>query len=126
MEIFLDEVIDDINIALNSKFPSFSELWDNIEFTGNAEYNFFPDKYIRSVVCKGAAAKFYTMDEEGSPTAEQYAMEYATALFYMIRDYIELVPEEYRSDSTGSVVFDEKYRAGELPFEFDIWRTSYD
>lgn len=123
MEIFLDEVIDEINDALNSKFPTFSELEDNMEFTGNAEYNYFPDKYIRSVVCKGAASKFYTMDEEGSPTAEQYAREYATALFYMTRDYIELVPEEYRSESTGSIIFDEKYRTGELPFEFDTWRN---
>lgn len=122
MEIFLDEVIDDINDALNSKFPSFSELEDNIEFTGNAEYNFFPDKYIRSVVCKGAAAKFYTMDEEGTPTAEQYAREYAAALFYMTRDYIEQVPEEYRSDSTGSVVFDIRQCSRDLPFDFDVWR----
>ena len=126
MEVFLDEVIDDINDALNSKFPTFSELGENIEYTGTAEYNFFPDKYIRSVVCKGAAAKFYTMDEEGIQTAEQYAREYAAALFYMTRDYIELVPEEYRSESTGSVVFDEKYRTDELPFNFGVWRTNYD
>lgn len=126
MEIFLDEVIDDINTALNATFPTFSELGDNIEFTGDAEYNFFPDKYIRSVVCKGAASKFYTMDEEGSPTAEQYAMEYSAALFYMTRDYLELVPEMYRSESTGSVIFDEKFRTGEHPFNFDTWRTDYD
>lgn len=126
MEIFLDEVIDDINDALNSKFPAFSDLGRDVSHRATAEYNYFPDKYIRSVVCKGVASKFYTMDEEGSPTAEQYAREYAAALFYMTRDYIELVPEEYRSDSTGSVIFDEKYRVGELPFSFDIWRTSYD
>jgi len=123
MEIFLDEVIDDINTALNSTFPAFSELGENVEFTGDVEYNFFPDKYIRSVVCKGAASKFYTMDEEGSPTAEQYASDYATALFIMTRDYLEQVPEEYRSDNTGSVLFDEKYRTEEQPFDFDVWRT---
>lgn len=126
MEIFLDEVIDDINTALNATFPAFSELQENIEFTGEAEYDFFPDKYIRTVVCKGAASKFYTMDEEGTPTAEQYAMEYASALYIMTRDYIEKVPEEYRSDSTGSVLFDEKYRIEELPFAFSIWGTDYD
>ena len=123
MEIFLDEVIDDINTALNSTFPAFSELGEGMEFTGDAEYNFFPDKYIRSVVCKGAASKFYTMDEEGSPTAEQYASDYATALFIMTRDYLEQVPEAYRSENTGSVLFDEKYRTEEQPFDFDVWRT---
>lgn len=122
MEIFLDEVIDDINTALNACFPTFSELGEYTGFTGDTEYDCFPDKYIRSVVCKGAASKFYTMDEEGSPTAEQYAMEYSTALFIMTRDYLEQVPEEYRSDSTGSVRFDFENRVETLPFEFDIWR----
>lgn len=122
MEIFLDEVIDDINASLNSTFPTFSDLGEGVEFTGDTEYSYFPDRYIRSVVCKGAASKFYTMDEEGSPTAEQYAMEYASALFLMTRDYLELVPEEYRSENTGSVLFDEKFRAGDTPFDFNTWR----
>ena len=122
MKLFLDEVIDDINIALNSKYPTFSDLGDHVEYEGGVEYNFFPDSYIRSVVCKGAAAKFYTMDEEGSPTAEQYAREYATALFYMTRDYIEQVPEEFKADYTGSVLINEYAHCEPTPFNFGIWR----
>lgn len=57
MRLFLDEVIDDINAALNANFPVFSTL------AANANYNFFPDRYIRSVVIVGAASKFYVTDE---------------------------------------------------------------
>ena len=60
---FYDAVIDDINSRLNSTYPSFSSL----EFTSlegdTAVYNYFPDRYVRSVVALGAAHKFYTMDE---------------------------------------------------------------
>lgn len=126
LEPFLDEVIDDINASLNSTFPAFSDLGRDIGFRSTAEYTFFPDNYIRSVVCKGAAAKFYVMDEEGSPAAEQYMAEYSAALFIMTRDYIANVPDRFRSENTGSVVFDEKYRVGESPFDFDFWRTNYD
>ena len=47
--VFLDGTIDDINQALNS--------------------NFFPDRYIRTVVVTGACAKFYICDEEGATVA---------------------------------------------------------
>ena len=126
IEPFLDEVIDDINTALNATFPTFSELEDKAEnaiFTINTEYNYFPDKYIRSVVCKGAASKYYIMDEEGEPIAEQFAREYSIALFYMVRDYIEQVPEEFRSTSTGSVVFDEALTSTPTPFSFNMWEV---
>ena len=65
---FYDAVIDEINSRLNSTYPSFSSL----EFTSlegdDAVYDYFPDKYIRSVVALGAAHKFYEMDEEGKLT----------------------------------------------------------
>ena len=101
---FYDAVIDDINSRLNSTFPSFSSL----EFTSlesdTAVYDYFPDQYIRSVVALGAAHKFYTMDEEGIAYDTTYEQEYERNLFYMTRDYIDLVPVEYQSDSTGGVL----------------------
>ena len=95
MRLFLDEVIDDINAALNANFPVFSTL------AANANYNFFPDRYIRSVVIVGAASKFYVTDEEGIETASQYAMDYAQRLFLMKRDYSMQVPEEYQAQDQG-------------------------
>lgn len=100
---FLDSVIDDINTNLNSIFPTFSDLGTALDGGTVMDYDFFPDKYIRSVVIKGAAYKFYVMDEEGESIAQQYAVDYQTNLFYMVRDYIDKVPEEYQSDSTGSI-----------------------
>ncbi len=101
---YYDAVIDDINSALNSTFPTFSELeFDSLD-SDDSFYDYFPNKYIRSVVALGAAHKFYVMDEEGITYDETYEREYNMNLFYMIRDYIEQVPVEYQSDSTGSVI----------------------
>lgn len=109
----LDEVIDDINSQLDSKFPAFSELQE-----GSVEYNYFPDKYIRSVVVKGAAFKFYCMDEEGALVAQEYGYEYKDALFIMLRDYLTSVPEEYKLNTDGGVDIEDKY---ELPVTFSGW-----
>lgn len=98
MRLFLDETIDDINAALCSSFPSFSKT------AANADYNYFPDRYIRSVVIVGAAAKFYVTDEEGIETATQYARDYAQRLFLMKRDYSMQVPEEFQADNRGYLV----------------------
>lgn len=118
---FLDEVIDDINNKLNSNFPSFSSLGEGIEFLGEAEYSYFPEEYIRSVLIPGAAYKFYLMDEEGEVVADAYRMDYENNLFYMVRDYIEDVPVEYQKSSRGSVVFDEGMSAAFTPFYFRVW-----
>lgn len=103
LEPFMDAVIDDINASLNSEFPTFGELSENTDYSGDTEYDYFPEKYVRNVVIKGTAYKFYIMDEEGMDTAERFNYDYEKALFEMIRDYSEQVPEEYMSDSTGSV-----------------------
>lgn len=100
---FYDAVIDDINGRLNSTFPSFTDLDVTQLDSDDAVYEFFPDRYIRSVVALGAAHKFYMMDEEGVSYDEAYTGKYEEALFYMTRDYIDQVPEIFQSDSTGSV-----------------------
>jgi len=98
--IHLDAVVDDINIRLSANYPAFSEF--NIEdHPDYPNYNFFPDKYIRSVVVPGAAYKFYITDEEGIDTAQNYGYEYQNALFYMTRDYSDLVDEKYMDDDVG-------------------------
>lgn len=98
MRLFLDETIDDINTALNAKFPTFEGLTDS------DDYNYFPDKYIRSVVMTGAAHKFYVTDEEGILTAQQYSYDYSDRMFYMKRDYAHSVPEEYKEKGQGYIV----------------------
>lgn len=103
LNLFLDETIDDINAKLNSTYPSFSDFTYEKYPDIYPNYNFFPDRYIREVVCKGAAYKFYVMDEEGIPTAQMYQYNYQDELFIMQRDYLEKVPEEYQADNTGSV-----------------------
>lgn len=105
LEPFLDEVIYDINSQLNSCFPAFSEL--EADITSEVDYNFFPEKYVRDVVVKGAAYKFYIMDEEGMQTADMYGYDYQNTLFVMTRDYIDFVPEEYDTEQTGSLVFEQ-------------------
>lgn len=106
---FFDQTIDDINSQLNSTFPSFSSLEYDVFYPETAVYDYFPDHYVRTVVALGAAYYFYVMDEEGIETATRYESKYAENLFYMVRDYIEQVPELYQADSKGSVIVDEDF-----------------
>lgn len=98
---YLDQVIDDINTELNTIFPAFSELPEDA-----LEYTCFPDRYIRNVVILGAAHYFYMTDEEGGLQDAGYYQEYKMHLFYMLRDYISLIPPEYRATTEqGKVGF---------------------
>lgn len=96
LEIHLDAIIDEINNRLNSNFPAFSEF-NSTDYANYPDYNFFPDRYIRSVVIPGAAFKFYVTDEEGISTATKYEQEYLTNLFYMERDYLGQVPGKFQN-----------------------------
>ena len=60
--VFLDGTIDDINQALNSNFPAFSEFSEKDE--NYPDYNFFPDRYIRTVVLTGVLSFIYVMKRE--------------------------------------------------------------
>lgn len=95
MRLFLDETIDDINNELSSNFPDFTEI------SAGGVYDFFPERYIRSVVILGAAYKFYVTDEEGAESAKQFQAEYRRNLFLMKRDYSERVPEAYQDFNKG-------------------------
>lgn len=99
----LDDVIDTINSTLSTKFPVFSEF-TAAAYPQYPNYNFFPDKYIRSVVCLGAARNFYLTDEEGALSVPAYEQQFQHNLFLMLRDYSELVPEEYRDYDRGALL----------------------
>lgn len=106
---FFDQALDDVNSTLNACFPSFESLDLDTFLVKDAEYNYFPDQYVRSVIALGAAYYFYVMDEEGITTADKYEEKYRQNLFYMLRDYLDQVPLEYQSDKTGSVLISEDY-----------------
>ena len=95
-------VIDDINAQLNSTFPTFSEVIQK-EGVNNPDYQYIPDKYLRSVVVVGAATKYYEIDEEGNITAQLFAQDYRQQLFYMLRDFSMSIPEEYRAKDQGII-----------------------
>ena len=99
---FFDHVIDDINQQLNTVFLAFSDLPNE-----TTEYNLFPDRYLRSVLCVGAAMYFYMTDEEGGQAPPGYERKYQEGMFYMLRDYIHMVPELWKAvDTAGTVAFD--------------------
>lgn len=101
----LDAAIDGINDKLNTCYPVFSDIDTT---THDAEYNYFADKYIRTVVIPGAAWHYYVMDEEGLQTAPQYQADYETGKFMMLRDTLYNIPEEYQAESeAGSIIGDE-------------------
>lgn len=97
---YLDQTIHDINTQLNSVFPTFSE---SVTDPTNGSYISIPDSYIVSVIVVGSAYKFFIDDEEGVDAAPALAAEYNTNLYYMLRDYANLVPETYRASNRGYV-----------------------
>lgn len=103
IEIHLDRVIDEINTELQSTFPAFSEFMESDEAGEHANYNYFPDKYIRSVVIPGVAYYYYQMDEEGEQASNSFQNTYRQNLFKMVRDYIIHVPLKYQSNDEGYV-----------------------
>lgn len=112
LKVHLDSVIDDINSQLNATFPVFSEFTPTAYPQLFPDYNFFPEKYLRSVVVPGAAFKFYITDEEGAEAAPKYDMEYSKALFLMMRDYSNSVPTQYQAVDTGYLVNEESIEPG--------------
>lgn len=99
---YLDAVVDEINSSLHAEFKTFSEV---SSLDPQVDYAEFPDKYIRTVVVIGAAAKWYIDDEEGIETAQALMQQYKNNLFIMVRDYGPLVPEEKRANAnTGFLV----------------------
>ena len=98
MRPHLDFTIDEINTTLDSCFPVFSDLESE-----NDVYDYFPDKFIRTVVVPGAAWHFYVNDEEGASTAQQYQLDFEKGKYIMLRDYIDKVPEEYQPDNNAHV-----------------------
>lgn len=105
IEIFLDRTIDDINQAMNAKYPSFSEFMDSVHAGADGDYNFFPDRYIRSVVIVGAAYYFYQADEEGESVSSSFRNMYDKNLYLMTRDWLMMVPDEFIDDKAGYVEF---------------------
>ena len=101
---FLDNTIDDINRELNAVYPTFTEYRDAPGF--NLVYDAFPDQYIRSVVCPGAAYYWYTSEEEGEIAATALYTEYARALFIMKRDWMKEVPVIYQNLRGGMLPTD--------------------
>ena len=104
---YLDAVVDEINAKLHAKFKTFSEIsTTGIPESGKTfiDYNEFPDKYIRTVVCVGAAWHWYVDDEEGIDTAISLKQQYDNGLFIMLRDYGPLVPEDKQvTEDTGFI-----------------------
>lgn len=98
LTVFIDKAIDDINTRLNTKFPVLTDVIIKAQADGSTvfTYDAIPDKYIRTVVVPGAVFKYYTTDEEGAAVAPKYEEEFLKGLFYMERDYLNSIPEEYQ------------------------------
>lgn len=116
----LDFAIDEINEALNSVYPTFSEL---LATNKDADtYDCFPDRYIRRVVIPGAAWNFYVVDEEGLQTAVQYQIDFEKGKFIMQRDMLYAVPAEYQASNTQGFIVgpDSNDTVGARGLELDL------
>ena len=131
LTVFVDKAIDDVNTRLNTNFPVLSYTIAVIQAAGSQkfEYNAIPDKYLRTVVVPGAVFKYYTTDEEGAAVAPKYEEEFLKGLFYMERDYLNLVPEEYQESldqgwvrGNGILETDEYNRQGGFTIDGSVFQ----
>ena len=131
LTVFIDKAIDDINTRLNTKFPVLSDVIIKAQQEGSTSfvYDALPDKYIRTVVVPGAVFKYYTTDEEGAAVAPKYEEEFLKGLFYMERDYLNLVPEEYQESldqgwvrGNGILETDEYNRQGGFTIDGSVFQ----
>lgn len=113
---YVDQAIDDINERLQSRFPLFAD-WADYVTEQNAKhlndpsyvpldvetYTAIPAQYLRKVVAIGAAINFFTNDEEGEQVASKYYITYERNIMNMVRDYIDLVPEEFCVEEGGYI-----------------------
>ncbi len=109
---YMDDVIHDINGNLQANFPTLSE-WPSYvekynlenpgEFLNDKVYTAFPKRYLQNVVALGAALKFFTNDEEGEFVSGRYNVDYEKNMYLMVRDYINLVPEEFQNNEGGFI-----------------------
>ena len=110
---FINASIDEVNTRLNTKFPMLK--------VSDYEYTAIPDKYIRTVIIPGAAFKFYITDEEGSAVSPKYEEDFLKGLFYMERDYLPILPEEYIEDETQGHVRIKGFDDGGLIFDGSVF-----
>lgn len=113
---YMDIVMDDINDRLHATFPVFSEWQEyvtkyNTDNRNNPDfepldievYSAIPARYLRTVVAVGAALNFFTNDEEGEQVSQKYYIQYERNMSNMIRDYMELVPNEFQNKKGGYI-----------------------
>ena len=131
LTVFVDKAIDEVNTRLNTKFPVLSDAIADARVAGSQkfEYNAIPDKYLRTVIVPGAVFKYYTTDEEGAAVAPKYEEEFLKGLFYMERDYLNLVPEEYQESldqgwvrGNGILETDEYNRQGGFTIDGSVFQ----
>lgn len=102
MKIPLDDAIDRINQDLNAKYPEITSVLSDVADT--ADYNLFPEKYIRAVVIPYVVGYLLRSDEEEYREPYQAAMlDYEQGASIMFRDFFNLVPEEYQETSGGYI-----------------------
>ena len=117
-----------LSLMTSQQLNSIYLLFRDQSYSCYCDYNFFPDRYIRNVLCLGAAYKYYTTDEEGVGNASTYRDEYHANLFFMIRDWLASVPEEYQNvDTNGAHAVEiqgiEDTEEGIFGIDFSIVRT---
>lgn len=126
LQLYVDNVIDDINYTLNACYPTTAEMdtfiransqadkpdnlnsEDLIDYRNwnNGTLSILPYSVVHKVIIVGAALKWLTADEEGLNTAPEFTQEYTKALYSLQRDFCNKVPAKYQAMEQGFVYND--------------------
>lgn len=126
LQLYVDNVIDDINYTLNACYPTTAEMDAFILANSQADVpsnlyskdlldygrwnddilSILPYSVVHRVIIVGAALKWLTADEEGLNTAPEFTQEYTKALFALQRDFCNKVPAKYQAINQGFVYND--------------------
>ena len=91
----INYAIDEINNTLNTYYPTITNNTDT--------YEHLPDKYIRQAVVPGAVSQYYQIEGEGVTGDTKFTLMFNNALFVMLRDFYDCIPEVYLAPYTGSI-----------------------
>lgn len=99
IEYIAQKVLDEINDRLSSNFPEIEGFGED----EGADYNFFPNRWIRGVLIPGIIYELLVVQDEFENLSFQRLREKQEGLEKMFRDYT--VPEEYQLDGDIGVMF---------------------
>lgn len=114
LDMDFEEAIEEINVELNAKFPSFTSIMTENNSTYSREVDgtvtpYFPNKYMIGFVINYVVANVFRREAEFGNEYQVAVMERDKWLSNMFRDHFGLVPTDLQDTESGTLLINEGY-----------------